>query len=79
LYYLPIPQTLSTVQMLRGGSRLLYGPEPQPVINFISRTPDPNRPWSGTDRRYYSRVFISRGLLEPGKSKTFYAGVAYDF
>lgn len=48
LYYLPIPQTISSVQMIRGGSGLLYGPEPQPVINFISRTPNPDKPWSGT-------------------------------
>jgi Fe(3+) dicitrate transport protein len=48
LYYLPIPQTIRSVQMIRGGSGLLYGPEPQPVINFVSRTPDPDRPWSGT-------------------------------
>jgi len=48
LYYLPVPQTLSSVQMIRGGSGLLYGPEPQPVINFISRAPDPGHPLSGT-------------------------------
>jgi outer membrane receptor protein involved in Fe transport len=32
-----------------------------------------------TDRHYYSRVFISRGLLEPGRDRTFSAGAAYDF
>ncbi len=48
LYYLPVPQTLSSVQMIRGGSGLLYGPEPQPVINFISRRPDPDHLASGT-------------------------------
>ena len=39
LYYLPVPQTLGSVQMIRAGSGLLYGPEPQPVINFVSRAP----------------------------------------
>jgi Fe(3+) dicitrate transport protein len=48
LYYLPVPQTLDSVQMIRGGSGLLYGPEPQPVINFTSRAPHANRPWGGT-------------------------------
>jgi Fe(3+) dicitrate transport protein len=48
LYYLPIPQTIDSVQMIRGGSGLLYGPEPQPVINFISRAPAPDRAVSGT-------------------------------
>jgi Fe(3+) dicitrate transport protein len=47
-YYLPIPQTIESVQMIRGGSGLLYGPEPQPVINFISRGPTPDRAVSGT-------------------------------
>ncbi len=48
LYYLPVPQTLSSVQMIRGGSGLLYGPEPQPVINFVSRAPAADRAISGT-------------------------------
>lgn len=48
LYYLPIPQTIDSVQMIRGGSGLLYGPEPQPVINFISRAPATDRAVSGT-------------------------------
>jgi len=48
LYYLPVPHTLSSVQMIRAGSGLLYGPEPQPVINFISRAPLTDRPWGGT-------------------------------
>ena len=47
-YYLPIPQTIESVQMIRGGSGLLYGPEPQPVINFISRAPATDRAVSGT-------------------------------
>jgi Fe(3+) dicitrate transport protein len=51
LYYLPVPQTLDSVQMIRGGSGLLYGPEPQPVINFISRSPDPGRSLTGTSEQ----------------------------
>jgi Fe(3+) dicitrate transport protein len=48
LYYLPVPQTLGSVQMIRAGSGLLYGPEPEPVINFISRVPLRDKPWGGT-------------------------------
>ncbi|HEY6922968.1 MAG TPA: TonB-dependent receptor [Steroidobacteraceae bacterium] len=47
LYYLAVPQTLGSVQMIRAGSGLLYGPEPQPVINFISRAPIADRSWGG--------------------------------
>ena len=32
-----------------------------------------------TNRHYYSRVFISRGQLEPARDRTFYAGLGYDF
>jgi Fe(3+) dicitrate transport protein len=32
-----------------------------------------------TNRHYYSRVFISRGQLEPARDRTFYGGLAYDF
>ena len=42
LYYIPEPETLSEVQMIRGGSGLLFGPEPEPVINFVSKTPSPS-------------------------------------
>jgi len=47
LYVLPLPQTISEVQLIRGGSSLLYGPEPGPVVNFVSRKPDPNREFGG--------------------------------
>ena len=31
-----------------------------------------------TDRRYYSRVFLFGGMLEPALTRQFYAGVRYD-
>ncbi len=50
IYYIPVPQTIGSVQMLRAGSGLLYGPEPQPVINFISQSPS-SRPFAGTSEQ----------------------------
>lgn len=47
-YYLPIPQTIDSIQLVRGGSGLLYGPQPQPVIQYISVAPNPDRAFSGT-------------------------------
>src|SRR3954462_4491244 len=47
LYYQPFPQTVSEIQLIRGGSSLLYGPEPAPAINFVTRHPSPGDPWSG--------------------------------
>src|SRR6476619_7524738 len=39
LYYLPVPQSVSEIQIIRGGSSLLYGPEPAPAINFATKHP----------------------------------------
>jgi Fe(3+) dicitrate transport protein len=50
LYYLPVPQTLASIQMIRGGSGLLYGPQPQPVINYVSRAPGAE-PLAGTSEQ----------------------------
>ncbi len=58
LYVLPLPQTISQVQLIRGGSSLLYGPEPGPVVNFVSRKPDPNREFGG----YSENVVGKNGL-----------------
>ncbi|MFL6583214.1 MAG: TonB-dependent receptor family protein [Chthoniobacterales bacterium] len=46
LYYLPLPQSVSEIELLRGGSSLLYGPEPAPAVNFIMRRPAANTPWT---------------------------------
>ncbi|HTH66789.1 MAG TPA: TonB-dependent receptor [Rhodanobacter sp.] len=48
LYAIPLSQSLAEVQMIRGGSSLLYGPEPAPVINFVSRRPRPGAPFSAS-------------------------------
>jgi Fe(3+) dicitrate transport protein len=58
LYVLPLPQTIYEVQLIRGGSSLLYGPEPGPVVNFISRKPDPNREFGG----YSENVVGANGM-----------------
>jgi Fe(3+) dicitrate transport protein len=44
LFYVPLPQSLSEVQLIRAGSSLIYGPEPAPAINFVSKRPSPNGP-----------------------------------
>jgi Fe(3+) dicitrate transport protein len=47
LYYTPLPQSLEEVQLIRGGSSLLYGPEPAPAVNFVSKRPAANQPLGG--------------------------------
>ena len=46
LYYLPVPQSVSEIQVIRGGSSLLYGPEPAPAVNFVLKHPVPGSPWN---------------------------------
>ncbi|HEV2595865.1 MAG TPA: TonB-dependent receptor [Sphingomicrobium sp.] len=44
LYDMPLPQSLAEVQLIRGGSSLLYGPEPAPAVNLVPRRPAANQP-----------------------------------
>lgn len=46
LYYVPLPQTVSEIQLIRGGSSLLYGPEPAPAINYVTKHPASGSPWN---------------------------------
>jgi Fe(3+) dicitrate transport protein len=59
IYTFPLPQTLSEVQLIRGGSSLLYGPEPPPVVNLVSRKPVADRELAG----YTENVAGSNGLF----------------
>ncbi len=60
LYFLPVPQSVSEIQEIRGGSSLLYGPEPAPAINFVTRHPAPGSPWNF----YTEQIGGSNGLYQ---------------
>jgi Fe(3+) dicitrate transport protein len=73
LYYVPVPQSVSEIQIIRGGSSLLYGPEPAPAINYVTKHPVPGTPWhayveqtGGPDNTYssYASVEEANGPLE---------------
>ncbi|WP_165371583.1 TonB-dependent receptor family protein [Pseudolysobacter antarcticus] len=57
-YYIPVPQSIESIQFLRAGSGLLYGPEPA-VLNYVTRRPDPSREFGG----YTENVIGSHGLF----------------
>jgi len=59
IYTFPLPQTISEIQLIRGGSSLLYGPEPPPVVNMISRKPVADRELAG----YTENVVGSNGMF----------------
>lgn len=60
VYYMPLPQSLSEVQLIRGGSSLIYGPEPAPAVNLVSRRPTPGEPMTA----YTEQVGGSHGLYQ---------------
>ena len=59
LYYQPLPQSVAQVELVRGGSSLLYGPNPAPALNFVSRRPTAGEPISA----YSENVGGSDGLF----------------
>jgi Fe(3+) dicitrate transport protein len=59
VYYMPLPQSLSEVQLIRGGSSLLYGPNPAPVVNLVSKRPAADQPLGG----YSENTIGSDGLI----------------
>lgn len=71
LYYLPLPQSISEIQFIRGGNSLLYGPEPAPVVNFVTKHPEPGTPWNfyteqiGGGYGYYSTYNVIQEAMGP--------------
>jgi len=71
LYYLPLPQSIKEIQFIRGGNSLLYGPEPAPVVNFITKYPEPGSPWNfyteqiGGGYGYYSTYNVIQEAMGP--------------
>ncbi len=71
LYYLPLPQGVSEIQLIRGGASLLYGPEPAPAVNFVMRRPEPGSPLSfyteqvGGSDGLYSTYNVIQGTKGP--------------
>ena len=59
LYYMPLPQSLAEVQLIRGGSSLLYGPEPAPAVNLVSKRPAADQPLGA----YTENTMGSDGLV----------------
>jgi Fe(3+) dicitrate transport protein len=39
LYYQPVTESVQRVELLRGGSALLYGPQPGPALNYVTYPP----------------------------------------
>ena len=80
LYYMPLPQSLEEVQLIRGGSSLLYGPNPAPAVNLVSKRPAADEPFGG----YSENVVGGDGLFSTyntvqGSSGSFSARVNFGY
>ncbi|MDA3914971.1 TonB-dependent receptor plug domain-containing protein, partial [Oleiagrimonas sp.] len=80
LYAMPLAQSLSEVQLIRGGSSLLYGPEPAPVINLVTRRPPPGTPLSASTEQVVGNhgLYSTYNVIQGSHgSWTFRADAAY--
>jgi Fe(3+) dicitrate transport protein len=66
LYYMPLPQSLDEVELIRGGSSLLYGPEPAPAVNLVSKRPAVHQPLGGYSENVFGgdRLFSTYNTVE---------------
>ena len=80
LYAMPLAQSLSDVELIRGGSSLLYGPQPAPAINLVSRRPAADAPLSFTTEQVVGNhgLYSTYNTLEGSSGAwSFRAGMAY--
>ncbi len=45
-YYVPATQTIDRIDFLRGGASLMYGPQPGGALNFVTKDPYADSPFS---------------------------------
>jgi Fe(3+) dicitrate transport protein len=80
LYAMPLAQSLSEVQLIRGGSSLLYGPQPAPVINLVSQRPQPGAPFSARTEQVIGNhgLYSTYNTVEGSSGRwTYRAAAAY--
>lgn len=47
IYYTPPIESVEKIEFIRGGGSLLYGPQPGPVINYVTYLPREDTPFGG--------------------------------
>jgi Fe(3+) dicitrate transport protein len=80
LYAMPFSHSIADIQLIRGGSSLLYGPEPAPVINLVSKRPKPGAPLSMSTEQVIGSdgLYSTYNVLEGSAGKwTYRADAGY--
>jgi Fe(3+) dicitrate transport protein len=68
-YYSPPLDTVDRIEFLRGGSALLYGPQPGGALNYVTHQPRTDRPFSfGTTHTFGSDNFYANFTYFDGTS-----------
>jgi Fe(3+) dicitrate transport protein len=53
LYYQPPIEAVERIELIRGGSSLLYGPQPGPVLNYVTEDPPDNTGITGRTQHVF--------------------------
>ncbi|HEX5352780.1 MAG TPA: TonB-dependent receptor plug domain-containing protein, partial [Rhodanobacteraceae bacterium] len=80
LYAMPFSHSIADIQLIRGGASLLYGPEPAPVINMVSKRPKPGTPFSVSTEQVLGDhgLYSTYNVLESSAGKwTYRADAGY--
>ena len=64
LYFSPPSEQIRRIDFLRGGSSLLYGPQPGPVIDLVRRGPRADAPFAGQARLLAGSDGLRAGYAE---------------
>ncbi|NJK90407.1 MAG: TonB-dependent receptor [Blastochloris sp.] len=79
LYALPPAESIERVEVVRGGSSLLYGPQPGPVVNYVTKRPPLDKKITGStqhivgsDGLYTSYNNVGGTVDRVGYSLTYY-------
>jgi len=78
-YYMPPLDSIEQVDFVHGGAALLYGPQPGGSLNFVTRKPNPNVPFSlysnqtfGSDNFYSTYNAVSGTVDRAGYYAYYY-------
>ncbi len=75
-YYQPPMDSVRSMEFIRGGASLLYGPQVGGAVNFVTRKPDPNAPASVYSKQVFGEknFFSTYNELSGTKDNVSYLG-----
>lgn len=62
-YFTPPSESVERLEFIRGGASLLYGPQPGGALNYVSRLPARDRPFTATAKALYGSFDLATGYV----------------